>query len=297
MRLISSLWMVLGIAMCASAMADEQASCREDDLRISAIPLKDMQQLIEEYRPLANMLSAGLGMPVRILHASSYESVIDAVVSGGTDIAAMGPVSYLIARQLNPDIEPFASLVPAPGHFSPSGNYYSSLLLVRSDSKLNRVRQLRGRRVALSDPASTSGGLIPKHEFAAMIGEPLGDYFSRQVYAGSHDRALDALLAGRVDAAFVSSERADDYLQRGLIDKGSLQILWRSDPIYYDPLVFSAAVCESLRQRIRQLISTPSPELETFIRSQRAVNIAPVGHEAYQALEPLLQEKAAAAGP
>ena len=289
MRMIAWFWAVLGMLASSTALAD-QVSCRQDSLRISIIPVKDMSQLIEEYQPLADLLSRGLGKPVRLLHANSYDGVIDAAVSGGTDIAVMGPASYLKAWRLNPAIEPFGTLPPASGHFSPGGGYYNSLLLVRSDSGLSDVADLRGRRVALNDPLSTSGALVPMHAFADAIGEPFGSYFSGQVYAGSHDRALDVLLAGKVDAAFVSSARADEYLKRGLIGKDTLRLLWRSAPIHYDPLVFTTAVCEELKQRIRTLLATPSPELDRFLKSQQATRVMPIGHEAYEMLLPLLVE-------
>lgn len=279
---------LLGWLLCASAWAADSSECRQDSLRLSIIPVKNMGYLIDEYRPLANMLSQGLGMPVRILHASSYEAVVDALVSGGTDIARLGPASYLQAWRLNPDIEPFASLVPAAGHFSTGGHYYHSLLLVRRDSELTGLGNLRRRRAALSDPVSTSGALIPRRVFSKVVGEPLETYFAGLVYAGSHDRALDALLDGRVDAAFVSSERADEYLAQGLMESDTLQVLWRSDPIHYDPLVFSGAVCDSLKERIRSLVMTPSPALADFIRSQRADDIVPIDHQAYAPLLPLL---------
>lgn len=288
MRLMTLPWLLLGLLLNITTAAAEEVGCRQDSLRISIIPVKNMSQLIEEYQPLASMLSQGLGMPVRLLHTSSYDGVIDAVVSGGADIAKLGPASYLLAWQSNPDIEPFATLAAARGHFSPGGSYYHSLLLVRSDNDVSAIEDLRGRRVALSDPVSTSGALIPRYEFSAEVGEPLGSYFSGQVYAGSHDRALDALLEGRVDAAFVSSKRADEYLARGLIDTDTLNILWRSEPLHHDPLVFSGAICEELKQRIRSLMATPSPVLEAFLHSQQAEGVAPVSHAAYEPLLPLL---------
>ena len=276
------------VLLCMPVMAAAGSACRQDSLRISSIPVKNMSGLIDEYQPLANVLGQGLGIPVRILHASSYEAVVDALVSGGTDIARLGPASYLQAWKQNPDIEAFATLQQAAGHFSPAGSYYHSLLVTRSDSKLLSLASLRGRRVALGDPASTSGALIPRQLLPGVIGEPLGTYFARQVYTGSHDRALDAVLNGRVDAAFISSTRADEYLARQLIDTDTVQVVWRSQPIHYDPLVFSAGVCEHLKERILNLMTAPTPELEVFLQSQRAVAIVPVDHAAYAPLLPLL---------
>lgn len=290
MRLRGTAWTLLGWWLCATAGAAEAMECRQDSLSITSIPVKNMARLVEEYRPLADLLSEGLGMPVRILHASSYEGVVDALVSGGVDLARLGPASYLQAWKLNPQIEPFVSLVPVKSDFFAGRGFYRSLLIVRRDSGLNSLASLRGRRVALSDPASTSGALIPRSVFAAEVGAPLGRYFASGVYAGSHDRALDAVLSGRVDAAFVSSESVNEYLAQGLSDKKALRVLWRSEPIHYDPLVFSATVCDELKQRIRSLLTTASPELDAFIASQRAEAIVPVDHQAYQAWLPILTD-------
>ncbi|WP_185268749.1 phosphate/phosphite/phosphonate ABC transporter substrate-binding protein [Halopseudomonas xiamenensis] len=282
--LLVFLWMLF----YPSTAIAEAVACRQDSLRISIIPVKNIDELVREYQPLADMLSAGLDLPVQILRASSYASVIDATVSGGTDIALLGPASYLLAWQQNPRIEAFASLALGAGYFSTGGGYYHSLLLVRGDSEFRTLEDTRGRRVVLNDPASTSGALVPNREFPASAGRPLDAHFAGQIYAGSHDKALDALLQGRVEAAFVSSERADEYLRRGLIDEKSLRVLWRSAPIHYDPFVFSAEVCPLLKERIRSLMHTPSAQVSEFLRSQRAERIIPVSHAAYQPLLELM---------
>jgi phosphonate transport system substrate-binding protein len=143
--------------------------------------------------------------------------------------------------------------------------------------------------VALSDPSSTSGSVIPQREFPAAVGRPLGEFFAGQLYVGTHDRALDALLDGKVAAAFVSSQRADDYLRRGLISTRSLRVLWRSHPIPNDALVFSSSLCQPLRQRIRALLLEDSPLLAAFLQAQQASALAPVDPAAYQALETALR--------
>lgn len=274
------LWLQVPVALA------DAAHCRQDGLNISAVPVKNVDQLIEEYQPLVEWLSAGLDMPVQMLRASSYDSVIDAIVSGGADIAWLGPASYLTAYRQNEGIEAFASMAMEGGHFSPAGDHYQSILVVRADSRMHSLQDTRGQRLALSDPASTSGALIPNREFPDSAGRPLHQHFDGQIYAGSHDRALDALLEGRVGAAFVSSVRVDEYLRRGVINIDSLRVLWRSAPIHYDPFVFSSELCQQLKARVRELMLERSPEMETFLRSRRAARIIPVSHQAYQ---PLLQ--------
>ena len=276
------------LALLPALPAWSQAQCTHS-LRLASIPEKRLDLQQRDFAPLIRLLGEGLGLPVQLVPTSSYAGAIDAVVSGGVDLAMLGPASYLQARQRDPGIEAFATPTLAQGHFTTAGPYYQALLVVRADREFQALDDLRGTRVALSDPSSTSGSVIPQREFPAVVGRPLGEFFAGQLYVGTHDRALDALLDGKVAAAFVSSQRADDYLLRGLISTRSLRVLWRSQPIPNDALVFSSALCQPLRQHIRALLLEDSPLLAAFLQAQQASALAPVDPAAYQALERALR--------
>jgi phosphonate transport system substrate-binding protein len=276
--------MLSAMLLNAVLLADNaQAQCTQQSLRIAVIPKKSMDELLKEQKPLIDRLSRATGIAVEIVPSSSYESVVDAIVSGGVDIAWLGPASYLLAYQRDPRIEPFASLTISRGYFTPAGHDYQALLLVRREVASD-VQALRGKRVVLTDPASTSGNIIPNAEFSETVGMPLARFFGSIAYSGSHDKSLDALLAGKADAAFVSSVRADEYLKRGLIDRDTFNVLWRSSPIYYDPFVFSGTLCGALKERIRTAMLSDQAGLATFLESQEATGIVPVSHAEYAPL-------------
>lgn len=276
------------LALLPALPAWSQAQCTHS-LRLASIPEKRLDLQQRDFAPLIRLLGEGLGLPMQLVPTSSYAGAIDAVVSGGVDLAMLGPAAYLQARQRDPGIEAFATPTLAQGYFTAAGPYYQALLVVRADREFQALDDLRGTRVALSDPSSTSGSVIPQREFPAVVGRPLGEFFAGQLYVGTHDRALDALLDGKVAAAFVSSQRADDYLLRGLISTRSLRVLWRSQPIPNDALVFSSALCQPLRQHIRALLLEDSPLLAAFLQAQQASALAPVDPAAYQALERALR--------
>ena len=276
------------LALLPALPAWSQAQCTHS-LRLASIPEKRLDLQQRDFAPLIRLLGEGLGLPVQLVPTSSYAGAIDAVVSGGVDLAMLGPAAYLQARQRDPGIEAFATPTLAQGYFTAAGPYYQALLVVRADREFQALDDLRGTRVALSDPSSTSGSVIPQREFPAAVGRPLGEFFAGQLYVGTHDRALDALLDGKVAAAFVSSQRADDYLLRGLISTRSLRVLWRSQPIPNDALVFSSALCQPLRQHIRALLLEDSPLLAAFLQAQQASALAPVDPAAYQVLERALR--------
>lgn len=283
---------LVGLALVLLSVAYAEAECRQQSLRLAVIPKKSMEVLVHEYQPLLQRLRGELGMPVEMVSVSSYESVIDAIVSGGVDIAWLGPASYLMAYQRDPRIEPFASLAIDQGHYTPAGHHYQALLLTRREGPAS-LDALRGRTVALSDPASTSGSVVPNGEFSTAMGQPLSRYFGSVVYSGSHDKSLDALLAGKVDAAFVASVRADAYLRSGKISTDSLRVLWRSERIYYDPYVFSGNLCPALKARIRSAMLNHQAGLRAFLDSQQATGLAPVSHAEYAPLIPMLQAHSA----
>lgn len=269
------------------------AQCAQQSLRIAIIPNtnKPLEVLQREYQPLLTLLRTTLDMPVELVPAStSYESVVDAIVSGGVDIAWLGPASYIMAHRRDPRIEPFASLTISPGFFTPAGHHYQSLLLTRR-ATITDIEALRGKQVALSDPASTSGSVVPNVEFAAAVGQPLTRYFSSVVYAGSHDKALDALLDGRVQAAFIASVEVDAYLRHGRISRDTFDIQWRSAPIYYSPYVFSGSLCPALKERVRFAMLNSQQELAPFLETQDATGLVSASHSEYEPLQRLLQQQ------
>lgn len=281
--------LLLGLTLPLMLVADEKPSvCEVTRLTFTVVPKKDIDEQLQEFQPFLALLSDEFGVPVDLIRASSYESAIDSIVSGAVDVAMLGPASYIIARRRNPGIEAFASLAVEAGHFTPEGSFYNSMLIVNGGTGVEHREDLRGARVALGDPSSTSGAVIPKATFPEVVGVPFDRFFGALVYAGGHDKAMDALLGSNVDAAFVSSARADEYLRRGIISADSFRVLWRSTPLHYDPFVFRNDLCHSVRQKLLELMTTPSPRLRDFLDSQHATRITPVRHEDYQALEGLM---------
>ena len=286
-------WLTLALLIAAPFLAHAQTPCRSDDLRIAVIPKKSMDVLLREYRPLLKHLSKGLSLPVEFVRAESYDSVTDAIVSGGVDIAWLGPAGYLLAHLRNTKIEAFANLTLEKGHFTPAGNYYQALLVVRSDSSYKTLTDLKGSKVALTDPLSTSGSLIPNYALPQVTRQPLHTFFSAQVYTGSHDRSIDAVLAGRTDAAFIASVRADDFIRQQKMAPDALKVLWRSEPIYYDPFVFGPTVCNEHKAAIRRLMLEDQAALSEFFSSQQATGLKAATHSNYAPLEKIMGGHAA----
>ena len=280
---------LLGIC-CMLPMLVWAEECKQPDvLRFVTVPKQPLALQYREFEPMRQHLEQRLGIPVETVAAHSYQAVIEGIVSGAVDLAEMGPASYIRARLRDPGIQAVASYRFVGGTYSPEGSYYNSILLVPAGSRLRQPEDLEGRAIALTDPDSTSGAVIPLTRFVAETGIALQEVASPLVYAGSHDQALKLLQGGQVDAAFVASREADDYIERGEAAAEEWREIWRSPPIHYDPLVLSSRLCPEVAETLRDALLTPSPARNLLLQYKQALDILAVSHADYRWLEPLIQ--------
>lgn len=244
-RLEKGIFLLVLITMVTTSAAATELSA----LRIAMVPKKNIDQQIAELSPLLQLLSDHLGCPVTIVRASSYQAVAEGLLADTIDIALMGPASYAFAKQRDPQIEAFASFKRRQGTFTPEGSYYQSVLVIRSDGQKNSIALLRGGKVAFTDPHSTSGAVIPKHEFTALIGQPVESFFGGFNYTGSHDRSIQALINFQVDAAFVSSSRLDEAVRKKLIRAAQVSLCGAPNRSITIPLCSAPACRPASRNR------------------------------------------------
>ena len=240
------------LALGSQSAPSIAASCETPArLRFSVIPRGDVKQELAALQPLLDTLQQKLGIPVEAYVAPSYGAVVEALASGAVQLARLGPASYVSARRADPRLTPFASYANKASRFQPAGPFYHALLIVRSDSGIANIEALRGKRLALVDPESTSGALIPRHVFGKRLGRKLESWFAQVGYSGGHSASLDKLLARQIDAAFVSSQNLADEIARNSGKAAHIRVIWRSDAIPGAPFVMRGQLCEGVKDKIR----------------------------------------------
>jgi phosphonate transport system substrate-binding protein len=219
-------------------------------LRFSMIPTEETTQELALYEPMVERLSEFTGKKVEFYLPTSYASVIEAMLSGWVDIGMHGPYSYVIAKEKDPTLEVFATYAKHKGHFQEEGAGYKAILVTSAKTDLDNIEAIKGTVLGLTDPASTSGNLLPRVAFTDVIGGELEDYFSKVVYTGGHDLSAIAVKEQKVDAAFVATHRIDNVIDRGLATMDDYKVLWSSPVIPQDPFVVRGALCADLKKKI-----------------------------------------------
>ncbi len=274
----------LGAALFFGALPVHAGKTVCDDprpLRIALIPKNKVQTQFEQYRPLIEQLEARLERKVELVSSSSYAAVIEGLLADSIDLAELGPASYVMAINRGADILAFAAFRQAANPTNEAGSY-RSLLLTRRAAKLDTIEQLRGATLSLTDPASTSGAILPRYAMQKLTGTLLENHFQRVSFSGSHDRAIEMLRKGQVDAVFVSSSRVREAIRQNRLHPDEIRILWRSPPIPYDPFVHRKRLCPALKAKIDSVFFSDTRALQAMFDEFEVAGFAPVSDAHYR---------------
>jgi phosphonate transport system substrate-binding protein len=275
-----NLFRIAGVALLAAlAMGNafSQPVCEDPKaLRFSLVPTQDSVRELQYYKPILDLVSKNTGKKIEFYMPTSYSSVIEALLGKWVDVAVLGPEAYVIARRKDPNVEVFATYYRAANGIQAEGPGYKSVLITKKGSKYTTIDSLKGSVLALVDPASTSGGLIPEVVFPRSTKTPpLNAYFSRVVFSGGHDLSAIAVAEGKVDAAFVASHRFMETVNAGKVKEEDFNYLWSSPLIPQDPFVVRTALCEDLRKKIIDTFMTvdQTPEGKKYLENVKSIKV------------------------
>jgi len=127
--------------------------------------------------------------------------------------------------------------------------YYRAEIIAQSASGINSLADLKGKRFAFVDPASTSGYLFPLAGLKKAGYDP-AKFFGQTVFAGSHNNVVLAVYQGRAEAGAVF-EDARASVQKTLPDvMQKLKVVWKSDPIPNDTVSFRKDLPADVKDRV-----------------------------------------------
>lgn len=267
------------------------AKCESpDELRFSIIPAGDVEKRIKLYKPLFDRLQTLTGRPVRIVRPNSYASVVEGLLGGRIDIASIGPAGYVEAKKGDPNITAFATFEKRAGVYQTQGPFYHAHLIALTGNRYGGLKDLQGSRLALTDPGSTSGALLPREELPPRLGMPLDKFFGAVSYAGSHVRSIDAVLRGDVDAAFVASTQLEEAHRAGKFLERPIKSLWQSVPIPYDPLVWRGQLCEPIKKQIRAAFFDDPAALRSLLDGIESNRFVPIDDRHYAEIRKVMEK-------
>ncbi|KAB7648011.1 phosphate/phosphite/phosphonate ABC transporter substrate-binding protein [Polymorphobacter fuscus] len=239
------LWGLAALLLVSAGCAQVDTPA-QDALRVVLIPADGGTEdgTKADYQPIFQAVSrmTGLGFDIRV--GQSYATVVEALCNGGADIAFVGPVTYLQARDRG-----CAELL-AVGVEDNQSTYYSGIF-AKAASPIRVIADLKGKRVAFGDVNSTSSFVYPMAMILDAGLDPVRDLGAIRM-TGSHAESLAALVQGQADAAALSFDSFEKAVAEHAIDPATVRVVARSPSIPYPPLIVSTRVEAGLKAKLRE---------------------------------------------
>lgn len=220
--------------------------------------LKKSADLVKE------VLEKELAQKVEVLVPSSYGATAQGLISNKVHVAFMDSLPYILASK-----ETELDIIAVEKRSERTS--YDSIFIVKKESNVSSLNDLKGRRMAFSSQTSTSGYLFPFKRILdeKLISSPkdLPQFFSSILFAGGYDKAMLAVLNGQADVAAVSDyafegEKASLYLTPE--QRSQLKVLDRTPGVPTHLVAVNKKVSLDLRNKIQEALlklSKKQPEI------------------------------------
>nr|WP_204256303.1 phosphate/phosphite/phosphonate ABC transporter substrate-binding protein [Mammaliicoccus sciuri] len=178
-------------------------SYKPKELTIQFVPSQNADTLEAKAKPLEKLLSKELDIPVKVSVSTNYNTIVEAMKSKKVDVGFLPPTAYTLAHdQKAADVLLQAQRYGVNKDGSNNDKLvksYKSQFVVKKDSGIKSLKDMKGKKIALQDVTSTAGYTYPVAELLKEGINPINDMKITNVKG--HDQAIIALLNGDVDVA------------------------------------------------------------------------------------------------
>ena len=273
---------------------------RPKEFRVGLLGGENTQDRLARYGKFQQLLEQKLGIPVKLFPAADYAGVMQGIAAGQLEMAGFGASGFAGAWLDCKCVEPI--VVPQENDGS---TYYYSVMVVRADSGIKTMEDMKGHSLAWADPNSTSGYLIPSATLKAKgIKLDDGAYFSKTGFSGGHEQGVVAVLNKQYDGAVTwtsgQGEKSEGYTRgnlRSMVDKKMLKmsdvnIIWQSGKIPNGPWAVRIALPAELKKTVTEfMLDLPKSHKDVYDDVERGsgVGYAPATMELYHDIIELRQ--------
>ncbi len=189
-----------------SSTATTETEAETTSLTVQFVPTNNDGSMEAKVKPFEEYLSKALGCDVTVTMATDYSTIVEAMASGQVDIGIMPPAAYVQAREQGAAKAILSSSLtdydeneqPIEGS---SASTFKGEVLVKADSDLTSLADLKGKTIATLSANSASGYIYPVAEMKDLGIDPTKD--CTIVTVNDIPSEITAVLNGQADAAFV----------------------------------------------------------------------------------------------
>ncbi|WP_322903685.1 phosphate/phosphite/phosphonate ABC transporter substrate-binding protein [Paenibacillus campi] len=226
------------------------------ELKVQFVPSQNAETLEAKAKPLEKLLGDKLGIPVTVSVSPDYNTIVEAMASRQVDVGFLPPNAYVLAH----DKRKAADLLLQALRYGVNDqtgqpttekvNYYKSMILVKKDSPIKTLTDLKGKKIGWQDVTSSAGYVFPAAELKKAGVDPDTDV--QGVTIKGHDAAVMALLNGQVDAVAVFQDARNTVKKDVPTVFDQTRVIHFSAPIPNDTISVRSDMDQTWRNKISQ---------------------------------------------
>ena len=204
--------------LCAPIFSHAQSG-----LTLGVTQFRPLPIMLEQYQPLAEYLSAELGIPVE-LHLLEREELVTGSAIHHVDLLLTNPFHYQVLRHHSGLTSALATVATLEqGHATSS---LGGVIFTTADrDDLNTLSDLRGQRVATPGESFLAAYQAPAYELLTIGIRLHAD--TQVLVVGSHDDVITAVLEGHADVGLIRTGIIEALTQRRQLDPNRLKVINR----------------------------------------------------------------------
>jgi len=238
---------------------------RRQTLVIGLVPEQDIFKQVHRYEPLAEYLERRLAMNVRLSAMPSYDNALTSFVENKMDAAFFGSMTYVLAHaRLG------AEVIARPVALDGTSSYYG-VMIVRADSRIRSIRDMKGKRLAFVDRNTMAGYLFPLAYFKKNHVD-YRTYFKEFYFSGTHEDVVYDILDRKADVGAVKSAILVRLAEEDPKVANGLFIISRTPPVPENSLAVRRDLGASLKEKLTTVLLNmhEDPEGVEALRAFRA---------------------------
>lgn len=214
---------------------------KPNEIIIAVNPFTSPEKIRQMYVPILENVLSKVGLKARTIIVANYEALGNAIADGSADIGWFSPAAYVSTKKQ-------VNLIPLVTPKVNNATFYTGYIIAKKGSGINNLDDLAGRRFGFVDKKSASGYVYPKAALREAGKDP-DTFFGKTEFMGSHNRVIEAVINGELEAGATYSEA---FEAAGAAAANKLDIIFRTEPIPKDVIAAKPGMDKDLVEKIMQ---------------------------------------------
>lgn len=222
-------------------------------IKVAVLPLYSTIMLFDRYDPLMRYLSRKTGLEFKMIVPKDFEDFTEVVKSGAVDFSYQNPyILSLISKDVQ--IRPLVTTVGDDSAFDGEievGAMYRGVIIVRDDSPVRRVEELKKKKILITSYKSAGGYLSQKIYLRRLGIETERDM--RIIDAKRQENVILGVYRGEADAGFVRESAL--IVWKDAVDMKRIRVLAHTTPLPNWPFALCRQVDPALVNEVTRLLT------------------------------------------